>query len=146
MSQRLMKDIRELHAAVEDGELDEVEITQDGDQWELAIPGQGAYAAGVFRVGFAAQGFPSEAPVLNFRTRIYHPQVNADGTYCSKLLNPANWNKFTTLRQLVEEIMDLFTQSDFPNPSNAEVGAAFKADRQKYLATCKEWVQLYAKK
>ncbi|RMY75741.1 hypothetical protein D0863_02373 [Hortaea werneckii] len=104
--------------------------------WQATImgPGDSPYSGGVF---FLAIHFPTDYPFkppkVNFTTRIYHPNINSNGSICLDILRD-QWSPALTI-------------SKDPNPDDPlvpEIAHVYKTDRSRYEATAREWTRKYA--
>lgn len=132
--------------------------------WQATImgPGDSPYSGGVF---FLAIHFPTDYPFkppkVNFTTRIYHPNINSNGSICLDILrdqwSPAltiskgalpesptssriHTNKITVLLSICSMLTD-------PNPDDPlvpEIAHVYKTDRSRYESTAREWTRKYA--
>jgi ubiquitin-protein ligase len=73
--------------------------------WQATImgPGDSPYSGGVF---FLAIHFPTDYPFkppkVNFTTRIYHPNINSNGSICLDILRD-QWSPALTISKGEEE-------------------------------------------
>lgn len=117
------------------------EVTMDG-------PSDSVYAGGHFKISVALpKEYPFKPPVLNFKTKIYHPNVSNDdrGAMCLGMLRADEWkppNKIADVLKLVRTVLAA------PQPDDAvEAGIAeqFKSDRKNFDKIAKDWVNKHAK-
>ena len=91
--------------------------------------------------------YPFKPPVLNFHTKIYHPNVSNDGTggMCLGLLRPDQWkpnSKINTVLLFVRQILQE------PQPDDAveqAIAAEFKNDKKAFVKNAREWTKKHAK-
>ena len=143
MSKRIGKDMKELNNAIEEEEMPDIEITQNGDDYIMRIPGEGYYHKGIFDVLFVLADFPTTCPSVTFQTKIYHPNVDDAGLYCSSLLT--GWSPCTTIMQLVQEIIAMFTKTQFPTARNTEAAELFTKDKTAYVKKVNEFITKFCK-
>jgi ubiquitin-protein ligase len=131
-------------------------------------PGDSPYSGGVF---FLAIHFPTDYPFkppkVNFTTRIYHPNINSNGSICLDILRD-QWSPALTiskgmhiLRQNPAAVTSLIPPDNWqttvllsicsmltdPNPDDPlvpEIAHVYKTDRSRYEATAREWTRKYA--
>lgn len=119
---------------------------KDQYHWQATImgPDESPYAGGVF---FLNIHFPTDYPFkpakINFTTRIYHPNINLNGSICLDILKE-QWSPALTISKVLLSISSLLTDPNPDDPLVPEIAQIFKTDRVKYEATAKEWTRKYA--
>ena len=119
---------------------------KDQYHWQATImgPDDSPYAGGVF---FLNIHFPTDYPFkpakINFTTRIYHPNINSNGSICLDILKE-QWSPALTISKVLLSISSLLTDPNPDDPLVPEIAQIFKTDRPKYEATAKEWTRKYA--
>ena len=119
---------------------------KDQYHWQATImgPDDSPYAGGVY---FLNIHFPTDYPFkpakINFTTRIYHPNVNSNGSICLDILKE-QWSPALTISKVLLSISSLLTDPNPDDPLVPEIAQIYKTDRAKYEATAKEWTRKYA--
>lgn len=119
---------------------------KDQYHWQATImgPDDSPYQGGVF---FLNIHFPTDYPFkpakINFTTRIYHPNINSNGSICLDILKE-QWSPALTISKVLLSISSLLTDPNPDDPLVPEIAQIFKTDRPKYEATAKEWTRKYA--
>ena len=129
-------------------------------------PGDSPYSGGVF---FLAIHFPTDYPFkppkVNFTTRIYHPNINSNGSICLDILRD-QWSPaltiskgghiqaskhdccaFTIMTDMSLVLLSICSMLTDPNPDDPlvpEIAHVYKTDRSRYEATAREWTRKYA--
>ncbi|CAG8462499.1 11805_t:CDS:10 [Ambispora leptoticha] len=123
-------------------------IGDDLFHWQATImgPSDSPYSGGVF---FLAIHFPTDYPFkppkVNFTTRIYHPNINSNGSICLDILRD-QWSPALTISKVLLSICSMLTDPNPDDPLVPEIAHVYKTDRARYEATAREWTRKYASK
>ncbi|KAK6340644.1 hypothetical protein TWF696_008968 [Orbilia brochopaga] len=103
------------------------------------------YEAGAFRISIkCTDTYPTSPPTANFKTKIWHPNVDEkSGEVCVDTLK-TSWTPTTTLRDVLEVIRSLLIH---PNPSsalNSEAGLLAEEDYRAFSRQAKLMTKIYA--
>ena len=90
--------------------------------------------------------YPFKPPSLNFKTKIYHPNITNDdkGAMCLAMLRSEEWKPSTKILGVLQTARNLLLE---PNPDDAVEGGIadqYKTDRKQFDKVVKEWVKKYA--
>jgi len=118
--------------------------------WNIILDGpEGSpYAGGKFKLLLVLPtDYPFKPPKLNFKTKIFHPNVTNDehGSMCLGMLKGDVWKPSSKIMSVLTAAQQLLVE---PVPDDAvETGAAelFKNDRKEFDKQAKEWTKKYAK-
>ena len=123
--------------------------------------GDSPFQGGVF---FLAIHFPTDYPFkppkVNFTTRIYHPNINSNGSICLDILRdqwspaltiskgratfPFMVNGTLTCPSVLLSICSMLTDPNPDDPLVPEIAHVYKTDRARYEATAREWTRKFA--
>ncbi|KAK6065387.1 ubiquitin conjugating enzyme [Seiridium cupressi] len=122
----------------------------DIHKWNISLTGpQGsAYQGGTFNLTLTLPtDYPFKAPVVNFTTRIYHPNVTNDnmGNICLSILKAENWKPASRIRGVLEAVRNLLIEPQPDDPLEMRIAEEFKNDRASFEKNAKQYVDRYAK-
>ncbi|XP_025096536.1 ubiquitin-conjugating enzyme E2 2 [Pomacea canaliculata] len=121
-------------------------VGDDLFHWQATImgPPESPYQGGVFflTIQFPTD-YPFKPPKVSFTTRIYHPNINSNGSICLDILR-SQWSPALTISKVLLSISSLLTDPNPDDPLVPEIAKVYKTDRLKYEQTGREWTRKYA--
>ena len=122
------------------------------NQWKVIIAGPAGspFEGGKFEAKITIPPeYPHKAPEFKLITKIYSPAVSEEGSICIPILQndnkPENWVPTRKVMEVIDAFRNLIADLTSDHVSNAEIAAVLAADKDKFIATAKEWTKKYAK-
>ncbi|XP_018318946.1 ubiquitin-conjugating enzyme E2 L3 isoform X1 [Agrilus planipennis] len=114
--------------------------------WQgLIVPDSPPYNKGAFKIeiNFPAE-YPFKPPKINFKTKIYHPNIDEKGQVCLPIIAAENWKPATRTDQVIQTLIALVQDPDPDTPIRTDVVEEFIRDRKKFMKNAEEYTIRHA--
>ena len=121
-------------------------IGDDLFHWQATImgPKESPYEGGVFFLNITfPSDYPFKPPKIQFTTKIYHCNINGNGSICLDILKD-QWSPALTLSKVLLSISSLLTDPNPNDPLEPPIAQLLKTDPKKHEEHAKEWTRKYA--
>ncbi|XP_064981464.1 ubiquitin-conjugating enzyme E2 5A-like isoform X1 [Musa acuminata AAA Group] len=121
-------------------------VGEDLFHWQATImgPSDSPYAGGVFFVTIHfPPDYPFKPPMVNFQTKVYHPNINSNGSICLDILKD-QWSPALTISKVLLSISSLLTDPNPDDPLVPEIAHLYKNRRPRYEEMARSWTQKHA--
>ena len=89
------------------------------------------------------EDYPQKPPKIRFKTRMYHPNINNNGTVCLDMLKN-NWNPSFTIPQVLTALSWLLVNPNPDDPLSPGIAAQYKDDREAYNASARKFAKKFS--
>jgi len=147
-----MSDVKRLQKELLDMQKDDTPNLSAGPvndnlfEWEAVILGPigTPYEGGVFNLNISIpSNYPFKPPIVIFKTKIYHPNINSSGSICLDILK-TQWSPALTISKILLSICSLLADPNPNDPLVPEIANLLKTNIEVYNQTAKEWTNIYA--
>ncbi|URE32661.1 GPI-anchored protein [Musa troglodytarum] len=121
-------------------------VGEDLFHWQATImgPSDSPYAGGVFFVTIHfPPDYPFKPPMVNFQTKVYHPNINSNGSICLDILKD-QWSPALTISKVLLSVSSLLTDPNPDDPLVPEIAHMYNNHRRRYEEMARSWTQKHA--
>lgn len=99
---------------------------------------------GVFRLAIRfPSDYPFKPPIITFKTKIYHPNINSAGGICLDILKD-QWSPALNISKALLSILSLLTDANPKDPLMPDIARQYVNDRAEYDDTARQWTLAHA--
>ena len=102
--------------------------------WQAVIfgPDETVWEGGTFKLLMEfTEDYPNKPPAVRFISKLFHPNVYADGKICLDILQN-QWSPIYDIAAILTSIQSLLSDPNPASPANAEASGLFERDRREY--------------
>lgn len=121
-------------------------VNEDMFHWEASIvgPADSPYQGGVFFLTIMIPtDYPFKPPKICFKTKIYHPNINSNGSICLDILR-SQWSPALTISKVLLSICSLLCDPNPDDPLVPDIARLYKTNRENFNKVAKEWTNKHA--
>mmetsp|Transcript_2580 Transcript_2580/g.6489 ORF Transcript_2580/g.6489 Transcript_2580/m.6489 type:complete len:165 (-) Transcript_2580:214-708(-) len=142
---RLIRDFKKLQKDPPTG-ISGSPVPENIMRWNAVIfgPENSPWDGGTFRLVLDfSEDYPNKAPVVKFVSKMFHPNIYADGSICLDILQN-NWSPIYDVAAILTSIQSLLTDPNPNSPANSEAARLFTENKEEYtrrvkLSVGKSW-------
>ncbi|KAH3766516.1 Ubiquitin-protein ligase [Pelomyxa schiedti] len=130
---RLMRDFKQLQTDPPSG-ISGAPLENDIMRWNCVIfgPEDTPWEGGTFKLQMAfTEDYPTKAPKVRFVSRIFHPNVYADGSICLDILQN-QWSPIYDIAAILTSIQSLLADPNPNSPANSEAAKLYTENKSEY--------------
>ncbi|PRP86933.1 ubiquitin-conjugating enzyme E2 2 isoform 1 [Planoprotostelium fungivorum] len=139
---RLMRDFKRLQTDPPQG-VSGAPLETNLMKWNAVIfgPDDTPWEGGTFRLTLEfTEEYPNKAPTVKFTSKMFHPNVYADGSICLDILQN-QWSPIYDIAAILTSIQSLLCDPNPNSPANSEAARLFQENKREYTRQVKEIVE-----
>jgi len=111
--------------------------------WNAVIfgPEDTPWEGGTFKLQLQfSEDYPNKAPKVRFLSKMFHPNVYADGCICLDILQN-QWSPIYDISAILTSIQSLLCDPNPNSPANSEAARLFQENKREYNRKVREIVE-----
>ena len=141
---RVMRDVKRMKSEPPEGTmLDDEPLNNNIMTWHAALfgPEDTLWDGLVAKLHFEfSEEYPNKAPVVKFITRMFHPNIYADGSICLDILQN-QWSPMYDISAVIASLSSLLCDPNPASPANPEAAKLFEKDTPAYEQRVRECIE-----
>ena len=145
-AKRILKELKELEQDPPSGCSAGPETEQDIYKWTATLlgPEDTPYAGGVFNLVIQfPTDYPFKPPKVAFTTKVFHPNINAQGGICLDILKD-QWSPALSITKVLLSISSLLADANPKDPLVPEIARLYESNREEFNRVAREWTLQFA--
>ncbi|WVQ96706.1 hypothetical protein IAU59_003813 [Kwoniella sp. CBS 9459] len=145
-TRRIQKELSDLMTAPPRG----ISVVPDEENiqlWQITMIGPSGtpFAKGKFSLtADFSKDYPFKPPVILFKTKMHHPNIDSDGNLCIGLLKTENWKPATKMSGVLQAIYDLLETPNPDDPLVSSIAEQYRTDKKGFDKKAAEYTSKYA--
>jgi len=145
-TKRIQKELQELSKDTPANCSAGPESDSDIFRWRATIigPTETPYENGIFNLVISfPPDYPFKPPHITFETKVYHPNINANGSICLDILK-TQWSPALSITKVLLSVCSLLSDPNPDDPLVPEIANLYKTNREEFNRRAKECTIQYA--
>ena len=140
MPKRLAKELTDLRNGLVEDFSDLTCAEENMLSWNIYLsPKHEPFNKGTFSIKVDSPGeYPFKPPKINFKTPIYHPNVDENGQVCLPIIATENWKPATKVNQILNALKQLIEEPECSHPLRAEIAEEYTKKREVFMQKAME--------
>ncbi|WKX89512.1 hypothetical protein Q1695_008850 [Nippostrongylus brasiliensis] len=149
----LAQEIKDLETNLKNQSMCKLSFPSTSQLHEMVLtvcPQEGIYRGGVFKFSISVPPeYNNVPPSVKCLTRVFHPNINEDGSICLSILRENSldafgWRPTRNLTEVIHGLSSLFTDLiDFDDALNMQAAQLWSTNREQFTHRAREYIAKY---